>query len=63
MDKMGISIKIKNVRNTGEVALTAKTVISCQNEMRLKELFLSLTTEGTVFQTTLYTQEEKGEKC
>lgn len=66
MHKMRISIKIKNVlciSNMGKVALTEKTVISCQDEMRLKELFLRLITEPTLFQTTLKTQEEKGEKC
>lgn len=66
MSKMRINIKIKNVlciRNTGKVALTEKTMISCQNEMRLKELFHRLTIEPTLFQTTLQTQEEKGEKC
>lgn len=65
MDKMRVSIKIKNVsciRDVGKGALIAKTVISCQNEMRLKELFLRLTIEPTLFQTTLQTQEEKGEK-
>lgn len=53
MDKMRISIKIRNVlnkeygniyciRNMGKVALTEKTALSCQNELSLKELFLML---------------------
>lgn len=42
--RMSIIIKKKEnalcVRNMGKVALTGKTMISCQDEMRLIELFL-----------------------